>query len=339
MILTWQRLVKPRKLDVVEESDDGRMARIIAEPFERGVATTVGVALRRFLLSAIPGTAIVAVKFEGIHHEFSSISGVLEDVSEIILNIKQVILIKEGPEDRALSLTASGVGDVTAGMIETGPEVKVLNPDLKLATITDERASLKIEMIARNGSGYAPAEESSDFSRAVDVIPVDAAYSPVINVSYKVEKTRVEQSTDYDRLVMTITTNGATTPRDAAALAAKALKDHMQIFINFDEEIEAPTQKINAAKLAVAKNLLRSVEELELSVRSYNCLKNAEIKTLMELVARTEADMLKTRNFGRKSLNEIKEILEDLNLHLGMDVDQYKEELAMLERGASGALV
>ncbi|MFW2331062.1 MAG: DNA-directed RNA polymerase subunit alpha [Nitrospinota bacterium] len=341
MLLTSRRLVKPRKLETDLKSQTDTYGRFIAEPFERGVGTTIGNSLRRHLLSYITGSAVVAVKFEGIFHEFSSIDGIVEDISEIILNIKQLSLVKEGSdeEDKLIRLQATGEGEVTAGMIETPDQIKILNPKAHIATITDSNASLKIEMLVRSGQGYSPSEEHSDINWDIDVIPVDAIFSPVLNVAFRVEKTRVEQSTDYDRLIIDVTTNGAINPQDAIALAAKNIKDHMQIFINFEEEEEVPVAKINEGRLKIAKNLLKNVEELELSVRSYNCLKNANIKNLVELVSRTETDMLRTRNFGRKSLNEIKEILNELGLNLGMDVEAYREEINILEKDTNSFMM
>jgi DNA-directed RNA polymerase subunit alpha len=333
MISAWQGLVKPKKLDTEAKTVTATYSKFIAEPFERGFGATIGNSLRRHLLSSIPGAAVVAVRFEGIHHEFSSVDGVVEDISEIILNIKQLIIKKDSAGDKTLRLNASGVGDVTAGAIDAPAGITILNPDLRLATITDSKASLSLEMIVRSGRGYAPAESNGDPNWDIDMIPVDSIFSPVTRVTFNVEKTRVEQSTDYDKLVLEVTTNGAVKPVDAVALAAKNLKDHLQIFINFDEEQETPTKRVNEEKLKIAKNLTKSVEELELSVRSYNCLKNANIKSIMELVGKSDSEMLKTRNFGRKSLNEIKEILEEMGLSLGMDVDHYREEIRMLEQG------
>lgn len=337
MIAAWQGLVRPKKLDYDQKRRTDTHSVFHAEPFERGFGITIGNSLRRLLLSSIPGAAVVAVKFEGVSHEFSTIDGVVEDVAEIILNLKSLILRKDGDEDRTITLSASGKGDVTAGDIEAPPQVRILNPGLHIATLTEDKAKLKAEMIVRSGRGYSPAEMNADPSWDISVIPIDAVFSPVTKVAFRVEKTRVEQSTDYDKLIMEVTTNGAVRPEDAVALAAKNLKEHLQIFINFNEEQEPQTKAVNEDKLRVARNLRKSVDELELSVRSYNCLKNANIKTIMELVTKTDAEMLKTRNFGRKSLNEIKEILSEMGLRLGMNVDQYKEELSLLEQGQPGA--
>ncbi|MGK7345916.1 MAG: DNA-directed RNA polymerase subunit alpha [Candidatus Nitrospinota bacterium M3_3B_026] len=337
MIAAWQGLVRPKKLEYDQKRRTDTYSVFHAEPFERGFGITIGNSLRRLLLSSIPGSAVVAVKFEGVSHEFSTIDGVVEDVAEIILNLKSLILRKDGDEDRTITLSASGKGDVTAADIEAPPQVRILNPDLHIATLTEEKAKLEAEMIIRSGRGYSPAEMNADPSWDISVIPIDAVFSPVTKVAFRVEKTRVEQSSDYDKLIMEVTTNGAIRPDDAVALAAKNMKEHLQIFINFNEEQEPQTKAVNEDKLRVARNLRKSVDELELSVRSYNCLKNANIKTIMELVTKTDAEMLKTRNFGRKSLNEIKEILTDMGLRLGMNVDQYKEELSLLEQGQPGS--
>ncbi|MBF0291326.1 MAG: DNA-directed RNA polymerase subunit alpha [Nitrospinae bacterium] len=334
MKTAWQGLVKPKKLEIDPKTKSENFSTFVAEPFERGFGVTIGNSLRRLLLSSIQGAAVVAVKFEGIHHEFSTIDGIVEDVADIILNIKQIVLKKDGGgEETVMTLRASGKGEVKAGSIEVPEGVKILNPGLHIATITEDKAKLNVEMIVRVGRGYQPAERSQNPNWDISVIPIDSVFSPIIKVTYRVEKTRVEQSHDYDKLLLEVTTNGAIRPEDALAQAAKSLKDHLQIFINFEEQDELPAKAINQDRLRVAINLRKSVEELELSVRSYNCLKNANLKTIMELVTKTDQEMLKTRNFGRKSLNEIKEILEDMGLSLGMNVDEYKDELIALEQG------
>ena len=334
MKTAWQGLIKPKKLEIDSKTKSENFSTFVAEPFERGFGVTIGNSLRRLLLSSIPGAAVVAVKFEGIHHEFSTMDGVVEDVADIILNIKQIVLKKdEGDDETVMTLNVSGKREITAGDIQAPTGVKILNPGMHIATLTEEKAKLNVEMIVRSGRGYQPAERSQNPNWDISVIPIDSVFSPVIRVTYRVEKTRVEQSHDYDKLILEVTTNGAIRPEDALALAAKSLKDHLQIFINFEEQDEMPQKAINHDRLRVAINLRKSVEELELSVRSYNCLKNANIKTIMELVTKTDQEMLKTRNFGRKSLNEIKEILEDMGLSLGMNVDEYKDELTALEHG------
>lgn len=333
----WQGLVKPKKLECDTKTQTDRRAVFVAEPFERGFGTTIGNALRRHLLSSIMGAAVVAVKFDGIHHEFSTMDGVVEDVSDIILNLKQLILKKETEDDRVMTLTASGKGVITAANIQATPDITILNPDLHIATLTEEKASIRMEMVVRVGRGYTPAERNTDANWDISMIPIDSVFSPVEKVVFRVEKTRVEQSSDYDKLIIDVSTNGAVKPVDAVAQAAKNLKDHLQIFINFNEEEEPVAKIVNDEKMRVAMNLRKSVEELELSVRSYNCLKNANIRTIFELVTKTDQEMLKTRNFGRKSLNEIKEILEEMGLGLGMNVDQYRDELSMIDQGLVGS--
>jgi DNA-directed RNA polymerase subunit alpha len=274
------------------------------------------------LLSSIEGAAIVAVRFEGVFHEFSSIPGVVEDVTEIILNLKQVNLKLTGEADyKRVYIKASNAGVINAKNITADPDIEVLNPDLHILTI-DKSAEVEIEMIVRKGRGYVPAERHKIENESVQMIPVDSNFSPVEKITYNIENTRVGQSTDYDSLVMELWTNGGITPEDAVAHAAKIVKDHMQVFINFDEEPEPVQPQIDEKKQKVLTNMAKCVEELELSVRSYNCLKNANIQTIAELVQKTDGEMLKTRNFGRKSLNEIKEILEDMGLHLGMKVEE-----------------
>jgi len=329
----WKGLVKPKKLEFDQKRQTDNFGVMVAEPFERGFGETMGNSLRRLMLSSIVGSAVVAVKFEGIHHEFSTIDGVVEDVSDIILNIKQLIVRKSTPEDRTIVLSVSGKGEYTAGDLETPPDVEILNKDLPLVTITDGKASLRAEMVVRSGRGYSPAEENADQSWDISMIPIDAVFSPVKKVTYRVEKTRVDQSSDYDKLIIEINTNGSVKPSDALAQAAKNLKDHLSLFISTEEEAEPVHAMVNEEKMKVAMNLRKSVDELELSVRSFNCLKNANIKTIYELVRKTDQEMLKTRNFGRKSLNEIKEILEDMGLLLGMNVENYREELNILEQG------
>jgi len=333
MRTSWKGLVKPKKIEFDQKKLTDNYGCIIAEPFERGFGVTIGNSLRRLLLSSIVGSAVVAVKFEGIHHEFHTIDGVVEDVSDIILNIKRLIVRKISQEDRTIVLSISGKGEYTAASLETTPDVEILNKDLHLVTITDEKASLRAEMVVRNGRGYSPADENADPTWDISMIPIDAVFTPVKKVSYRVEKTRVDQSSDYDRLIMEIFTDGSVRPPDALAQAAKNLKDHLGLFISAEEESEPAPQVVNEEKMKVAQNLRKSVDELELSVRSYNCLKNANIKTIHELVRKTDQEMLKTRNFGRKSLNEIKEILEEMGLSLGMNVDAYKDELEIIERG------
>jgi DNA-directed RNA polymerase subunit alpha len=321
-MFTAQGIVKPKRLEFDKKNKSEYYGKLSAGPFERGYGVTIGNSLRRMLLSSIEGAAIVAVKFEGIFHEFSSIPGVVEDVTEIILNLKQVNLKLTGEADyKRVYIKASSAGAICAKHITADPDIEVLNPDLPILTI-DQSTEVEIEMIVRKGRGYVPADRHNIENESVQMIPVDSSFSPIEKITYNIENTRVGQSTDYDSLVMELWTNGGITPEDAVAHAAKIVKDHMQIFINFDEEPEPIQPQVDEKKQKVLTNMAKCVEELELSVRSYNCLKNANIQTIAELVQKTDGEMLKTRNFGRKSLNEIKEILEDMGLHLGMKVDE-----------------
>jgi DNA-directed RNA polymerase subunit alpha len=321
-MLIAQGMIKPKRLEFDKKSKSNYYGKLSAGPFERGFGVTIGNSLRRMLLSSIEGAAIVAVKFEGVFHEFSSIPGVVEDVTEIILNLKQVNLQLFGDEPyKRVYIKASKLGVVYAKDITADPDVVVLNPDLPIFTI-DSESKVEIEMIVRRGRGYVPADKHTIENESVQMIPIDSNFSPIEKITFDVENTRVGQSTDYDSLVMELWTNGGITPEDAVAHAAKIVKDHMQIFINFDEEPEPVQPQVDEKKVKMLANMAKCVEELELSVRSYNCLKNANIQTIAELVQKTDGEMLKTRNFGRKSLNEIKEILEEMGLHLGMKVDE-----------------
>ena len=321
-MFTAQGIVKPKRLEFDKKNKSEYYGKLSAGPFERGYGVTIGNSLRRMLLSSIEGAAIVAVKFEGIFHEFSSIPGVVEDVTEIILNLKQVNLQLNGEESfKRVYIKASKPGTICAKDITADPDVVVLNPDLPILTI-DQNGEVEMEMIVRKGRGYVPADKHDIENESVQMIPMDSSFSPIEKITFHVENTRVGQSTDYDSLVMELWTNGGITPEDAVAHAAKIVKDHMQIFINFDEEPEPVQPQVDEKKQKMLANMAKCVEELELSVRSYNCLKNANIQTIAELVQKTDGEMLKTRNFGRKSLNEIKEILEDMGLHLGMKVDE-----------------
>lgn len=321
-MFTAQGIVKPKRLEFDKKNKSEYYGKLSAGPFERGYGVTIGNSLRRMLLSSIEGAAIVAVKFEGIFHEFSSIPGVVEDVTEIILNLKQVNLELKGEEAyKRIYIKASKPGTICAKDITADPDVVVLNPDLPILTI-DQNGEVEMEMIVQKGRGYVSADKHNIENESVQMIPMDSSFSPIEKITFHVEDTRVGQSTDYDSLVMELWTNGGITPEDAVAHAAKIVKDHMQIFINFDEEPEPVQPQVDEKKQKVLANMAKCVEELELSVRSYNCLKNANIQTIAELVQKTDGEMLKTRNFGRKSLNEIKEILEDMGLHLGMKVDE-----------------
>ena len=317
-----QGIVKPKRLEFEKGVKNENYGKFSVGPFERGYGVTTGNSLRRMLLSSIEGAAIVAVQIEGVFHEFSSIPGVLEDVTEIILNLKQVNLaLAEDVDEKRIYLKKDRQGKLSANDIVADSQVTILNPDHLIATL-DKNSSLNIEMIVRKGRGYLPAEKQELEGESVQMIAVDSVFSPIEKVSYNIESTRVGQSTDYDLLIMEIWTNGGITPEDAVAHSAKIAKDHMQVFINFDEEPEPEKPVANQEKQKMWINLAKSVEELELSVRSYNCLKNANIETIAELVQKTDSEMLRTRNFGRKSLNEIKEILDGMELHLGVKLDE-----------------
>lgn len=322
----WKGFQKPKRLECDRDTLTPTYGRFVAEPFERGFGTTIGNSLRRALLSSIRGSAVTAVKIEGVFHEFSSLPGVLEDTTDIILNLKELKVKLHGEEAQTIVLEAERKGEVAAKAIETGGQVDILNPDLHIATLNKD-GRLHVEMQVENGRGYVPAERVLEENLDPQLIPIDAIFSPVVKANFSVEKTRVGHATDYDRLIMDVETDGSITPEDAIAQAAKILKDHFQIFINFEEEPEEVAPKVDEERSRMLTNLRKSVEELELSVRSYNCLKNANIRTIAELVQKTDAEMLKTRNFGRKSLNEIKEILEDMNLSLGMNLDEMQEDI------------
>ncbi len=292
-----------------------------AQPFERGFGTTIGNSLRRVMLSSIEGAAITAVKVEGVLHEFQSIPGVVEDATDIILNLKQIPFKLSGDGPKAIYLRADQPGIVTSGMIEADGDVEVLDKDVYIATVS-EGGKLDMEMRLKRGRGYISADRNFDDDLGLGFIPIDSVHSPVRKVNYSVEAARLGQITDYDKLTLEVWTNGSVTPGDAIGLSAKLLKDHMNIFINFEEEMESASQSEDRKPEIRNEYLNRSVEELELSVRSYNCLKNANIQSIGELVQKTENEMLKTKNFGRKSLNEIKEILGTMGLGLGMKIDE-----------------
>jgi DNA-directed RNA polymerase subunit alpha len=311
----------------------------VCEPLERGFGITIGNALRRILLSSLQGAAIVSVKFEDVVHEFSTIPGVLEDVTDIILNVKEVKLRLIDAEETVIHLSREGEGPVTAADIETDGGVEILNPESHIATLTKE-GKINLEMVVRMGKGYVPAELNKSTEASIGVIPIDAVFSPIQKVNYVVTNARVGQITDYDKLTLEIWTNGSVLPEDAIAYGAKILKEQMAPFINFDEEPEPMDEEEEEEEHKLNQNLFRPVSELELSVRSANCLKNANITLIGELVQKTEAEMLKTKNFGRKSLNEIKGILEDMGLALGMKLDNFppgkKSEEAAEEEKSEG---
>ena len=313
---------KPKRLVANTETLTERYGMFTAQPFERGFGTTIGTGLRRVLLSSIEGCAITAVRIDGVAHEFSPIPGVTEDATDIILNLKQVPIKLNTDLPKTIYINVDRVGPVTSANIEEDADFAVLDKSVYIATVS-EGGKLQIEMRVKNGRGYVAADRNYDEDLPIGYIPVDSVHSPVRKVNYSVESARLGQMTDYEKLMLEVWTNGAITPNDAIGLAAKLVKDHMSIFINFEEPtdvIEAPTELINDPRL---EHLDRSVEELELSVRSYNCLKNANIQTIRELVQKSENEMLKTKNFGRKSLNEIKDILVKMGLALGMKFDEH----------------
>lgn len=311
---------KPKRLVANTETLTERYGMFTAQPFERGFGTTIGNGLRRILLSSIEGAAITAVRIEGVDHEFSPIPGVVEDATDIILNLKQVPFKMMDDNVKTITLNVEQAGEVTSGMIETGPDVEVLDRNLHIATVSTG-GSLRIEMRLKLGRGYVSRDRNFDEDLPVGYIPIDSVHSPVRKVKYTVEAARLGQMTDYDKLILEVWTSGAVSPQDAIGMASKLLKDHMTIFINFEEVPEVVEEVVERVPGQMNEILNRSVEELELSVRSYNCLKNANIQTIGDLVQRTEAEMLRTKNFGRKSLNEIKEILNGLGLSFGMKLD------------------
>ncbi len=311
---------KPKRLVAVTETLTDRYGMFITQPFERGFGTTIGNSLRRILLSSIEGAAITAVRIEGVAHEFSPIPGVVEDATDVILNLKQVPFKMMGDGVHTARIRADQPGEVLSGHIETDADVEVLDRSIHIATVS-EGGKLFVEMRLKKGRGYVGAERNFDEDLPLGFIPIDSVHSPVRKVNFTVENARLGQMTDYDKLTLEVWTNGAIAPQDAIAQAAKLLKDHMTIFINFEEVPEAVEELAERAMDQMEEILNRSVDELELSVRSYNCLKNANIHTIRELVQKTEAEMLRTKNFGRKSLNEIKEILRGLGLQFGMKFD------------------
>ncbi|MDD3288356.1 MAG: DNA-directed RNA polymerase subunit alpha [Alphaproteobacteria bacterium] len=320
----WKALIQANKQ--VNAQDEGkRFATIIAEPLERGFALTLGNALRRILLSSLQGAAVTSVQIEGVLHEFSSVPGVREDVTDIILNIKGMALRMHTDLPRKIRLKAEGPGEVLAGQIETGSEIEIMNPDLVICTL-DKGAHLSMEMTVEIGKGYIPASALRKEDTPIGLIPVDALFSPVRKVAYKVENSRVGQVTDYDRLALSVETDGSVSPEDAVAISARILQDQLQLFINFEEPRQATVHEAPVGDLPYNRNLLRKVDELELSVRSANCLKNDNIVYIGDLVQKSEGEMLRTPNFGRKSLNEIKEVLAQMGLNLGMQIPNWPPE-------------
>ena len=323
----WRELIRPKTIQIDEESRTDFYGKFVCEPLERGFGLTIGNTLRRILLSSLQGTAIVSVKFDDVVHEFSAIPGVLEDVTEIILNLKEVKIRLIDAEEAVIRLSKEEEGPVTAGDIEVTDGIEILNPDQHIATLS-KRGKLNMEMVVRMGKGYVPAEKDATNSRPIGVILLDASYSPIKKVNYMITNARVGQITDYDKLTMEIWTDGSVLPEDAMAYSAKILKEQMTPFINFDEEPEPVEVEEVEEGEKFNENLFRPVSELELSVRSANCLKNAEISRIGELVQKTEAEMLKTKNFGRKSLNEIKTILSEMGLSLGMKIEGFHDSKA-----------
>jgi DNA-directed RNA polymerase subunit alpha len=320
--MLWKGFQRPKRLEFERETLTDRFGRFHAQPFERGFGTTVGNALRRVLLSSIEGAAVTAVKIDGVLHEFSPIPGVVEDATDIILNLKQIPLKMHSDTTKTLYLRVDKAGEVRARDIEGDSDIEILEPDAHIATVA-EHGKLHMELRIKRGRGYVSADKNFDEDLGIGWIPIDSVHSPVKKVNYLVEAARIGQNTDYDKLTVDVWTNGSVTPRDAVSLSAKLIRDHLNIFINLEDVAELQAEAGGDTPGATSnENLDKSVEELELSVRSYNCLKNANIRTIRELVNKTEGEMLKTKNFGRKSLNEIKEILTSMGLSLGMRLDQ-----------------
>ena len=321
----WSELVKPEQIVREEENSDGTHGKFVCEPLERGYGTTIGNALRRVLLSSLQGAAFVAVKIEGVQHEFTTIHGVLEDVTDLVLNLKQVRMRMDTDEPQRLRLSVNSKGNVTAGQIDTNQHVEILNPDLHIATLTED-VPLEMELEVRMGKGYMPADMHEDISEEIGLIRLDSSFSPVRKVAYTVEQARVGQMTNYDRLLLEVWTDGSISPEDAIAYSAKIIKDQISVFINFDEQVSGNMRLGANENGEINEHLFKSIDDLELSVRATNCLRSANIATVGELVQKTEADMLKTKNFGRKSLDEIKNMLLSMGLDFGMKVDGFDKK-------------
>ena len=327
----WKDLIRPKRLEIEKESSTPFYGKFTAEPLERGFGITIGNCLRRILLSSLQGAAITSVKFDGVLHEFSAVPGVKEDVTEIILNLKEIRLKMHTEGPKTIRVKADGAREVKAGDILTGDAVEILNPEHHIATLSKD-GKLSMEMVVKAGRGYVPAERNKEESQPIGTLPIDAIFSPIKKVNYTVTNARVGQRTDYDKLILEVWTDGSLNPEEALAYSAKILKDQLSIFITFDEQeaaAEASTEPAETEKLN--ENLFRSVDELELSVRSANCLKHANIKLIGDLVQKTEAEILATKNFGRKSLNEIKEILSEMGLGLGMKLENWPPRKAEAE--------
>jgi DNA-directed RNA polymerase subunit alpha len=323
--MLWKGFQRPKRLEFERETLTDRFGRFTAQPFERGFGTTVGNAMRRVLLSSIEGAAVTAVKIEGVLHEFSPIQGVVEDATDLILNLKQIPLKVHTDQPKTLTLRVTKAGEVRAKDIQADADVEILEPEAHIATVS-EGGKLEMELRIKRGRGYVSADKNFDEDLGIGWIPIDSVHSPVKKVNYVVEAARVGQTTDYDKLTLEVWSNGAVTPRDAVSLAAKLIRDHFTIFVSLEDAGESAFDGGGEAASSTGnEHLDKSVEELELSVRSYNCLKNANIRTIRELVGKSEGEMLKTKNFGRKSLNEIKEILTTMGLSLGMRLDSAGE--------------
>jgi len=319
----WKELIKPSKIDI-QASEDKKFAKIVVEPLERGFALTLGNALRRVLLSSIQGTAVTAIQIDGVLHEFSSINGVREDVTDIVLNIKSLSLKLNTNGPKKLILDAKGPGEITAKMINPNPDIEILNPDQVICNL-DENSKVYMEFVVNTGKGYVSADKNREKDSPLGLIPIDSVYSPVKRVSYNVSNTREGLSIDYDKLTMEIETNGSVASDDCLAFAARILQDQLSLFVDFDEPKEVVVQPTQSEP-EFNKNLLRRVDELELSVRSMNCLKNDNIIYIGDLVQKTEGEMLRTPNFGRKSLNEIKEVISGMSLYLGIEIPNWPPE-------------
>jgi DNA-directed RNA polymerase subunit alpha len=318
----WTNFQIPSRLNVESDTLTDRYGKFYAQPFERGFGTTIGNSIRRALLSSIEGAAVTAVKIEGVEHEFSSIKGVTEDATDVILNLKQIPFTLHGDESKTLTIMKSGEGEITSADIESDGDVEVLDSDVHIATLSKD-GELNIEMRLKRGRGYVSAEYNNDEDLSLGYIPIDSVHTPIKKVNYNVEKTRQGSNTEYDKLTIEVWTDGSVKPDDSIGLAAKLVKDHMSIFINFEEDEEEFAFEDIARPPLLRNDLLdRSVDEMELSVRSYNCLKNAEVRTIRDLIRRSEKDMLNTKNFGKKSLNEIKDMLHGMGLDFGMDFDE-----------------
>jgi DNA-directed RNA polymerase subunit alpha len=327
----WTELIKPKRLEVDVDSHTDAYGKFACEPLERGFGTTLGNALRRVLLSSLRGAAITGVSIQDVHHEFSAIPGILEDVTEILLNLKQVRLKFLADGVKSMHLEAKGEGKIKAGDIRTDGTVEILNPEQHIATLSAD-GQLLIELTAKSGKGYVPGEVNQEETQPVGYIPLDASFSPIRKVNYVVTQARVGQRTDYDKLTLEVWTDGSLSPETSVAYAAKILKEQLTLFINFEEEPEKSEEKPEEPPAIQNENLYRGVNELELSVRAANCLRNANIRWIGELVQKSEQEMLKTKNFGRKSLNEIKEILQEMGLALGMKLDGFAPPEQLPER-------